>query len=359
MGKFSFLSPKKGNNKKKQTETAAAGGTVHQTTGGGATRQASYRPANNSNDVGKRLKPTLFNKKKGPGGLEIDITPASNGGAPASGGGDVHDGVSVITGVTGLPPDSPSRLRNLPNLLPPVDQTRITNINENALYPDNAYSPPSTPSRGTMKISIPQSNNGNDNIRDDVSLMTPVTGVPITPEKKVANKSKQTGLLDPPHILRDDDSGGPLTVFEDDNNEDSINNNFAPLQPRSNKKQQPQEDGVDDDEISFVVGTIKATPKTFKPEKNSSSEQQQHANPFTRAKLIRTNKSWLTSTQYFQKAVDSSFAMIDVDKSGDVTLEELYAGLLLVHLKMAIYVGAPACRVRIISYYYTMPKRLY
>ena len=38
---------------------------------------------------------------------------------------------------------------------------------------------------------------------------------------------------------------------------------------------------------------------------------------------------------------------LSVDKSGDVTLEELYAGLLLIHLKMAIYVGAPACRVRI------------
>ena len=36
--------------------------------------------------------------------------------------------------------------------------------------------------------------------------------------------------------------------------------------------------------------------------------------------------------------------MIDVDKSGDVTLEELYAGFLLIHLKMAVYVGAPACR---------------
>ena len=61
--------------------------------------------------------------------------------------------------------------------------------------------------------------------------------------------------------------------------------------------------------------------------------------------LLQSKKSWLTSTKYFTKAINSSFDMIDVDKSGDVTLEELYAGLLLIHLKMAVYVGAPACRV--------------
>ena len=61
--------------------------------------------------------------------------------------------------------------------------------------------------------------------------------------------------------------------------------------------------------------------------------------------LLQSKKSWLTSTTYFTKAIDSSFDMIDVDKSGDVTLEELYAGLLLIHLKMAVYVGSPACRV--------------
>jgi hypothetical protein len=36
---------------------------------------------------------------------------------------------------------------------------------------------------------------------------------------------------------------------------------------------------------------------------------------------------------------------VDADKSGDITLDEMYAGLLLIHLKLAVYVGAPACRV--------------
>ena len=64
------------------------------------------------------------------------------------------------------------------------------------------------------------------------------------------------------------------------------------------------------------------------------------------SKLLKSKKSWLTQTGYFQKAIDSSFDMIDVDKSGDVSLEEMYAGLLLIHLQLAVYAGFPACRVR-------------
>jgi hypothetical protein len=62
-------------------------------------------------------------------------------------------------------------------------------------------------------------------------------------------------------------------------------------------------------------------------------------------RVQKSSKSWLTRTKYFQRAIDAAFEQIDVDKSGDVTLEELHAGLLLIHLKMAAYVGAPACKV--------------
>mmetsp|Transcript_21536 Transcript_21536/g.36744 ORF Transcript_21536/g.36744 Transcript_21536/m.36744 type:complete len:306 (-) Transcript_21536:1643-2560(-) len=60
--------------------------------------------------------------------------------------------------------------------------------------------------------------------------------------------------------------------------------------------------------------------------------------------LVKKRSSILTKTSYFTKIVNSAFDKVDVDKSGGVTLEELYSGLLLIHLQMAIYVGAPACR---------------
>ena len=65
----------------------------------------------------------------------------------------------------------------------------------------------------------------------------------------------------------------------------------------------------------------------------------------TQSEAIRKNASWLTSSKFFQRFIDRSFAIVDADGSGDVTLDELYAGLLLVHLRLAYYVGSPACRV--------------
>lgn len=60
--------------------------------------------------------------------------------------------------------------------------------------------------------------------------------------------------------------------------------------------------------------------------------------------LIKGKKSWFTQTDYFQKVVQSSFEKIDMDKSGTVTPEELYAGLLLIHLNLSVYAGAAASR---------------
>lgn len=74
--------------------------------------------------------------------------------------------------------------------------------------------------------------------------------------------------------------------------------------------------------------------------KSPSSEEDEP----TARDLAESKLSWLTRTRYFQRVIDSSFDTIDADGSGAVTLEELYAGLLLIHLATARYVGAPACR---------------
>ena len=55
--------------------------------------------------------------------------------------------------------------------------------------------------------------------------------------------------------------------------------------------------------------------------------------------------NFLTRRQFFQKMVTKAFKDIDTTKSGEVDKQELYAGLLMVHLKLAKFAGAAACYV--------------
>jgi len=86
------------------------------------------------------------------------------------------------------------------------------------------------------------------------------------------------------------------------------------------------------------------SPMTNRPLRMEAVKSSTKKGNIATSKLLKSKKSWLTQTGYFQKAIDSSFDMIDVDKSGDVSLEEMYAGLLLIHLQLAVYAGFPACR---------------
>lgn len=54
--------------------------------------------------------------------------------------------------------------------------------------------------------------------------------------------------------------------------------------------------------------------------------------------------SFFTRSARFQKMVDNVFMSIDTDNSGEVDKKELYAGLILIHLQLAAYVGPAACR---------------
>jgi hypothetical protein len=121
--------------------------------------------------------------------------------------------------------------------------------------------------------------------------------------------------VSPRNILPGEDSPGGITVYEED---EASSSGWERRQHHHNQQHQQN-----------------ATP-TIIPASTSNPLQGRQS----------SSSSWLTRTKYFQKAIDSSFEMIDVDKSGDVSLEELYAGLLHIHLNMAVYVGPPACRVR-------------
>ena len=282
------------------------------------TRPRPGAAAANNKSKNESSNKTRFNKKKGPGGIEVTTTIAtSTGSSGVQQQLATNDEVSVMTPVTGIPPDSPDRLRNLPSLLPPPhSQQQQQPPAMGHLYSGN-YSPPSTPSRigdGGMNINVTA-----NNVDDEISVMTPSHGVP-SPDMK-----HQQQRLAPPQIL-DDDQSQEFMVYEDESRDDSGGGGYKkPIK------------------LNPTISTSQAPPTTKPLNKKKLKKQMSDVV----SNLLQSKKSWLTSTTYFTKAIDSSFDMIDVDKSGDVTLEELYAGLLLIHLKMAIYVGAPACRVRI------------
>lgn len=62
-------------------------------------------------------------------------------------------------------------------------------------------------------------------------------------------------------------------------------------------------------------------------------------------KMTNGKGSLLTNSKPFKMMVSSTFKGMDSTGSGEVTKDELYAGLLLIHLKLSKFVGAPACYV--------------
>lgn len=59
---------------------------------------------------------------------------------------------------------------------------------------------------------------------------------------------------------------------------------------------------------------------------------------------VKGGTSWFLKSKRFQKLVDNVFLSIDTDGSGEIDKKELYAGLIMIHLRLAAYVGPAACR---------------
>lgn len=56
-----------------------------------------------------------------------------------------------------------------------------------------------------------------------------------------------------------------------------------------------------------------------------------------------TATTFLTRSKLFQRLTRWAFSVCDVDGTGHVNKDELYAGILLVHLQLAKYTGSAAC----------------
>ena len=253
----------------------------------------------------------LFKKKiKTPNGLEVS--------------GNQHDDVSVMTPVTGIVPDSPDRFHNISLFQPPPPP--VSNNPYGNLYNSSSPSRGGASGKG-LEISVTHD--------DDMSVMTPVSGIPQTPDKNNTksgmnnNGGGKKKYFSPPKMRMlpgyDDDDSKDLTVYEDVTTEGSGGRGGR--------------DGAN-------TGMIKGGVREMSPIAQSKSSEKT-VSKSTISKMLKTKTSWVTRTKYFKKLIDWSFDMIDTDDSGDVSFEELYSGLLLIHLKSAVYVGAPACRVSV------------
>lgn len=247
------------------------------------------------------------------------------------------------------------------NLLPPSTTQK---------QKKKSQAPPPTPpiSPGRQIVTTTTTINGHAIEDDDISAVTPATALPESPTKiSLHNKRYETNTQPKSAVSlllggNDDDSSSDFLVFEDKADENWSNGSSqerlaatgfgggernAPPSPR--KLKVSFSDGTKYDNDSgrmFSNGTNKND--TAEPTTAASAADPKNKSPKLK-RLVKRSASVLTKTTFFANIVNSSFESVDVDKSGAVTLEELYSGLLLIHLKMAVYVGAPACRVSLMS----------
>eukprot|EP00984_Skeletonema_dohrnii_P014483 scaffold6088_cov140-Skeletonema_dohrnii-CCMP3373.AAC.21 len=228
------------------------------------------------------------------------------------------------------------------NLLPPSSTTPKRNKKS-----QDPQTPPISPGRQFVTTT----NNGQPIDDDDISAVTPATALPESPTSIAGRKRYNHNPVESKPAVSlllggngdDDSSSHDFMVFEDKTEDNSSYGSshhqrlaatgFGAASPGGGKLKVSFSDDANNNRMKTKNITA-TTPTTSAIKKKSGAVKN----------LAKKRSSILTKTTYFTKIVNSAFDKVDVDKSGGVTLEELYSGLLLIHLQMAIYVGAPACR---------------
>ena len=90
--------------------------------------------------------------------------------------------------------------------------------------------------------------------------------------------------------------------------------------------------------------STQVNPATLPKPKVISRTTSPEASPRTSAVATKAESGWLFRSKRFQKLCDNVFDAVDTDGSGSIDEKELYAGLLLIHLKLGAYAGPAACR---------------
>lgn len=93
---------------------------------------------------------------------------------------------------------------------------------------------------------------------------------------------------------------------------------------------------------TVTIGAVSA--EETNPRTSGKGESVQVVKKEKDADKAHGGMSFFTRSKRFQKMVNDVFVSIDTDNSGEVDKKELYAGLILIHLRLAAYVGPAACR---------------
>lgn len=86
-----------------------------------------------------------------------------------------------------------------------------------------------------------------------------------------------------------------------------------------------------------ILVTVPTTTPTVVKNKTPTSSKSKT--------MLEKSKNVLTESKPFKLMVESTFKAMDGSGNGQVNKDELYAGLLMLHLKLAKFAGAAACYV--------------
>lgn len=109
----------------------------------------------------------------------------------------------------------------------------------------------------------------------------------------------------------------------------------------------PSAHGFQSDAQTAPLPSSSPSPRpttTTAEEKSSPSSPSPQPRRVSAVSARAAETSWLMRQRRFRRLCDAVFDAVDTDGSGSVDEKELYAGLLLIHLKFGAYAGPAACR---------------
>jgi hypothetical protein len=279
-----------------------------------------------------------------------------------------EDGISCMTPVTGIPQDSPRRIlqRNHSHVIPPDNVANSDNNDDD----DDDHSLLFLQQQQPLLINNACNNNTNsnkpatgiislvgnhvDHIISTVTRSLSPTGADLYPPATTAAGRNNSSAI----FFSEDDDDDQLTVFENVDEDDvefitskvalvpkKVSNNSSLWNTRTNQQQQQQQ--VHHNNKSNNHQSINTTARAGNSNIAVNTAAAANTTTNKRTKLnhvLRRSDSYLTRTTYFHRLVQSTFITMDTNHSNTVSCDELYAGMLLMHLHMAIYVGASACK---------------